>query len=242
VTLDCWGTIFLDGPASDDRYKPQRLAGIRAVLTGAGITVALGQLDRAYAEAGQWLAQIWRDDRDVSAREHVVALLEVLRPGLPARLSSCTIASLIQEYASPALVVPPAIDQGARVALETLAANGVALAVVSNTMRTPGEVLRKVLDQSELLPLFQVLTFSDECRIRKPARAIFLRTLRDIDVAPEDAVHVGDDSILDVEGARNAGMRVIQVAPDGRARAAVRPDAAIRQLAELPVALGQLEG
>ena len=29
VTLDLWGTLFLDGPASDDRYKRQRLAGIQ---------------------------------------------------------------------------------------------------------------------------------------------------------------------------------------------------------------------
>jgi putative hydrolase of the HAD superfamily len=241
VTVDCWGTIFLDGPASDDRYKPQRLAGIQAVLTGVGVTVGLGQLDRAYAEVGQWLGRLWQKNRDVSAREHVVTLLEVLVPGLPARLSSETIGTLIREYVSPALVVPPAVDQGARAALEALAANGVALAVISNTMRTPGEVLRKVLDQSGLLPLFRVLTFSDECRIRKPARGIFLRTLRGIDVPPEDAVHVGDDSILDVKGARDAGMRVIQVVPDRRAAAPVKPDAIIRHLGELPVALGRLQ-
>src|SRR5258708_15725059 len=87
VTLDCWGTIFLDGPASDDRYKPQRLAGIRAVLTGAGITVALGQLDRAYAEAGQWLGQRWRGYPDVSAREHLLAPPDGPRARLSARVT-----------------------------------------------------------------------------------------------------------------------------------------------------------
>jgi putative hydrolase of the HAD superfamily len=147
---------------------------------------------------------------------------------------------VIRAYASPALVVPPAVDQGARVALEGLAATGVVLAVVSNTMRTPGVVLRKVLDQSGLLPLFRVLTFSDECGVRKPAQAIFLRTLRDIGVPPEEAVHVGDDSILDVEGARDAGMRAIQVTTNGRATAPVKPDAVIRHLGELPTALDRL--
>jgi putative hydrolase of the HAD superfamily len=240
VTLDCWGTLFLDGPGSDDRYRRQRLAGIQAVLAGVGITVAPAQLDRAYAEAGHWLGQLWKENRDVSVREHAVALLGAVNPALPARLSPETLDAVIRAYASPALVAPPAVDQGARVALETLAATGVVLAVVSNTMRTPGEVLRQVLDQSGLLPLFRVLTFSDECGIRKPAQAIFLRTLRDMGVSPGDAVHVGDDSILDVEGARDAGMGAIQVTPDGRATAPVKPDAIIRHLGELPAALDRL--
>jgi putative hydrolase of the HAD superfamily len=137
-------------------------------------------------------------------------------------------------------MAPPAIDQGARAALEALAAGGVLLAVVSNTMRTPGEVVRQILDRAGLLPLFGVLTFSDECGIRKPARAIFLRTLEELGVPAEHAVHVGDDSILDVEGARDAGMRVIQVTADGRATAPVKPHAVIRHFGELPAALRRL--
>jgi len=54
-------------------------------------------------------------------------------------------------------------------------------------------------------------------------------------------VHVGDDPILDVQGARAAGMRVIQVTPSVRALGAQRPDLAISRLAELPEAIEQLE-
>ena len=240
VTLDLWGTLFLDGPGSDDRYKRPRLAGIQTVLAGAGVPVASDQLDRAYAAAGHWLGRLWQVNRDVSVREHVGAMLKALDPTLPERLSAETMAALIRAYASPALVAPPAVDQGARVALESLAANGALLAVVSNTMRTPGEVVRQILDRAGLLPLFRVLTFSDECGIRKPAQAIFLRTLEDLGVPAEHAVHVGDDSILDVEGARDAGMAAIQVTPDGRATAPVKPDAVIRHLGELPAALRRL--
>jgi HAD superfamily hydrolase (TIGR01662 family) len=137
-------------------------------------------------------------------------------------------------------VAPPAVDQGARAALEALAAGGALLAVVSNTMRTPGEVVRQILDRSGLLAMFRVLVFSDECGIRKPARGIFLRALKELDVPAEHAVHVGDDSILDVEGARDVGMAAIQVTADGRATAPVKPDAVIRHLGELPAALRRL--
>jgi putative hydrolase of the HAD superfamily len=240
VTLDLWGTLFLDGPASDDRYRRPRLAGMQSVLAGAGIPVASSELVRAYTASGHWLGRLWQVHRDASAREHVVALLEALDAALPERLSAETMAALVRAYASAALVAPPAIDQGARVALEALAANGALLAVVSNTMRTPGEVVRQILDRAGLLPLFQVLTFSDECGIRKPAPGIFLRTLEELDVPPHDAVHVGDDSILDVEGARDTGMAAIQVTHDGRATAPVKPDGVIRHLGELPAALRRL--
>jgi putative hydrolase of the HAD superfamily len=213
---------------------------MQAALTGVGITVPPTQLDRGYAAAARWLGEIWQRNQDVSGREYVVALLKAADASLPGRLSAETMAALISAYASPALMAPPAVDPGARVALETFAGEGVRLAVISNTMRTPGEVLRQVLDKAGLLPLFRVLTFSDECGIRKPASGIFLRTLKDLDVPPEAAVHVGDDAILDVEGARDAGMAVIQVTPDGRATAPVKPDAVIRHLGELPAALRRL--
>jgi HAD superfamily hydrolase (TIGR01509 family) len=240
VTLDCWGTLFLDGPGSDERYRRQRLVGIQAVLAGARIAVDPRQLDRGYSAAARWVDTLWQRHRDVAIGEYVVALLKAVDVGLPDRLSAETMAALISAYASPALMAPPAIDPGARGALEALAAEGVRLAVISNTMRTPGEVLRQVLDKAGLLPLLRVVIFSDECGIRKPASGIFLRTLRDLDVPPEAAVHVGDDAILDVEGARDAGMRVIQVSADGRATAPVKPHAVIRHLGELPAALRRL--
>ena len=241
VTLDCWGTLLLDGPASDDRYKGQRLAGIRLILRASGIRVTEAELGRAYEDSGRRLAGIWRRRRDVPVTEPVTAILECIDPGLSRRLGPDVMETLIHAYASPALVAPPAADPGALAALEGLAAQGVALGLVANTMRTPGDVLRQVFDRSGLLAPFKVLTFSDECGIRKPDPEIFLLTLRQVGVAPEDAVHVGDDPVLDVEGARDAGMRVVQVAADGRATAPVKPDAVITRLSELPATLARLE-
>jgi FMN phosphatase YigB (HAD superfamily) len=57
--------------------------------------------------------------------------------------------------------------------------------------------------------------------------------------APETSVHVGDDPILDVQGAQAAGMRVIQVT-SSRTRGP-RPDLTISRLAELPEAIERLE-
>jgi putative hydrolase of the HAD superfamily len=241
VTLDCWGTLLLDGPGSDDRYRRQRLQGIQTILARAGVTVSQLDLDRAYVESGRWLARIWRYQRDVPVSQHVSTLLDALDPELPERLPSGIVAELGDAYASPALRVPPAADEGAVAAIEALLARGLALGLVSNTMRTPGAVLRQIFDRAGLLAPFQVLTFSDECGIRKPDPEIFLLTLRQMGVSPEEAIHVGDDPVLDVEGARDAGMGgVIQVSADGRATGPVSPDMVITRLSELPAALAAL--
>ncbi|HEV8437585.1 MAG TPA: HAD family hydrolase [Methylomirabilota bacterium] len=240
VTFDCWGTLLLDGPASDDRYKHQRLTAIQSILAASGVSTAPRELVRAYLESGRRLGRIWARRRDVPVAEHVRGLLESLDAELPDRLPSRVMAGLVEAYAQPALRVPPKIDEGARGALEELAGRGLALALVSNTMRTPGAVFRRIFDEAGLLAPFKVLTFSDECGIRKPDPEIFLLTLRQIGVAPGEAVHVGDDPVLDVEGARDAGMSVIQVTADGRATGPAKPDAVITRLDHLPAALAGL--
>ena len=62
--------------------------------------------------------------------QHVRAILEAVDPTLPERLTRQDLAALIQAYANPALRVPPAVDAGARCALETLASRGLALGVI----------------------------------------------------------------------------------------------------------------
>jgi putative hydrolase of the HAD superfamily len=242
VTLDYWGTLLIDPPGSDDRYTRQRLAGFAVILETAGRPTPLPALQQAYEEGGRQIGRVWLTGKDLPVRQHVTTMLDAVDPGLSARLSSAMVEALVQAYSSPALTVPPAVDDGAKSALAALKDRNLTLCVVSNTMRTPGVVLRKILDRYGLLGFFEALTFSDEVGIRKPDPEIFSLTLRKIDVSPEEAVHVGDDWVLDVQGAKAAGMRAIHVttsvttAGPGRRGA----DAVIPSLRELPEALDRL--
>ena len=218
VTIDFWGTLLWDLPASDERYKRVRLDGFQSILTAAGVAVGRPALERAYEASRGFLARIWAGQRDVSADEHVRAILTAADPALVQRVPDATLGALVDAYARPALMVPPTVDPGARGALPALRARGLTLAVVSNTMRTPGATLRRLLAHYGLLEHFAHTTFSDEVGVRKPAPEIFWLTLRAVGGEAESAVHVGDDPVLDVHGARVAGMRVIQVSRGGRGR------------------------
>ena len=241
MTVDFWGTLLHDGPSSDNRYKRRRLADFATILAGAGIRADARSLDRAYEKSGAWLSQVWSRNRDVPVTDHVRAILTALDGRLPETVPPDVLEGLVDAYTRPALLVPPEIDPGARPALEALAARDVALALVSNTMRTPGTVIRKLLERHGLLRLFRRTTFSDEVGVRKPDPEIFALTLRALGCEAAGAVHVGDDEVLDVRGARAAGMRAIQVTSTAADRGPESPDAVIRSLAELPAAVAALD-
>jgi putative hydrolase of the HAD superfamily len=243
VTVDFWGTLAFEPASSDDRHKPRRLADFEAILAAAGVPVAPAALEQAYRDSAAFLGQVWRQNRDVPVEDHVRAILVSLDPELPRRLPVESLRALAEAYARPALLAPPRVAEGAGPALATLTRQGYLVCLVSNTMRTPGATLREILRQFDLLQYFTRLTFSDECGIRKPEPAIFRRTLQAIDVGPAEAVHVGDDPVLDVEGARAAGMRVIQVTTERPPRfGRRRPHATIPGFSVLPDAVAKLAG
>jgi FMN phosphatase YigB (HAD superfamily) len=240
--VDFWGTLLLDGPGSDDRYRKTRLTDFERILTEAGVTLARPALERGYQQSGAYLTGIWRTHRDVPVEAHVRAILASAEAGLPNRLSPDVLARLAEAYARPALLVPPTVDPSSQGVLEGLKAHGYTLALISNTMRTPGGTLRKLLAHYRLLTCFAHTTFSDEVGVRKPDPEIFALTLRAVGGDPASTVHVGDDNVLDVAGAKGAGLQVIQIRPAGQRGGTVRPDAVITGLAALPAAIARLEG
>lgn len=241
ITIDLWGTLLFDGPASDNRYKRRRMADFQTLLGAAGLSASTTALDRAYEQSGVYLNRVWTTHRDVPAVDHVRAILAAVDSGLPRRVPPALLTALVEAYARPILLLPPAVDDGALAALETLKGAGYRLALVSNIMRSPGATLRQLLGQFRLLGYFEHTTFSDEVGIRKPAPEIFALTLRALGAEAATAVHVGDDPVLDVQGAQAAGMRVIQVAASPGRRNSIRPDLVITRLAELPAAIDELE-
>jgi putative hydrolase of the HAD superfamily len=245
VTIDFWGTLLLDSPSADERYRRERIVRIAETLYDRGIDVPMASLARAYEESLRQLVRVWRGMRDVPVERHATLLLQAVDPALPGRLDAAGLAEVAWAYASPALDAPPPVDPGAAAALEALADRGISVCLVSNTLRTPGAVLRRILEKAGLDHAFAGMVFSDECGLRKPNPAIFRCALKLLGVSARDAVHVGDDARLDVEGAHLANMRVIQVGGgrqlDGGLPFPNIADAYIEGLSELPAAVDQLE-
>lgn len=112
---------------------------------------------------------------------------------------------------------------GARTALRELRARGVATGVVSNfDRRLPG-----LLAGLELLPLLDTVVLPSDAGAMKPDPRIFTLALERLAVPAAHSVFVGDQAVPDIEGARAAGLRAVDVA-------------SLATLCELPDRLGAL--
>ena len=81
---------------------------------------------------------------------------------------------------------------------------------------------------------FSVSLAAHELGSAKPDPAIFLAACEALEVRPIEAVYVGDDPLLDVEGAQKAGLRAVWINRFERMLPAhIRPDATCTTLYEL---------
>src|SRR5213593_3452006 len=92
VTVDLWGTLLLDNPSADERYRRERLVRIAETLAERGIEVPIATLARGYEESRRQLARIWREMRDVPVERHATMLLQAVDTALPGRLDAAGLA------------------------------------------------------------------------------------------------------------------------------------------------------
>jgi REG-2-like HAD superfamily hydrolase len=114
--------------------------------------------------------------------------------------------------------------------LRKLRSHNVPTAVISNWDYS----LHEILEVMGLTPYFELVIASLEEGIEKPDPRVFELTLRQFGVDAAKAVHVGDDPLDDLRGARQVGMRAILV--DRNLPAPMAPPY-IRSLSELYGAL-----
>jgi putative hydrolase of the HAD superfamily len=82
-----------------------------------------------------------------------------------------------------------------------------ATGIVSNFDRR----LFAILEGLDLAPLFDTVVLASDVGAAKPDSAIFHRALEQLGVSHCNGVVVGDDPVQDLAGARNAGLRAIDV-------------------------------
>jgi putative hydrolase of the HAD superfamily len=97
------------------------------------------------------------------------------------------------------------LDPQAVPLLEALRGHGIKTAIVSNTpWGSPADAWRAELTRHGLLDKVDAAVFCMDVGWRKPHRAPFDRALSLLEVAPADALFVGDDHRWDIVGAQNA--------------------------------------
>lgn len=164
--------------------------------------------------------------------------LEAVGVKLPAKAWDAGLAAF---YGTVSNAARP-VAGNARAVLAGLTEQGRGLGVVSNTFWAPalhdGDLAR-----FGLLELLPVRVYSYAAGVVKPHPAIYRQALDALDVAPAEAIFVGDRLVVDVAGPQKVGMRAVLVASASRVEEdpEIVPDARIGIIDDLPALLDEWE-
>ncbi len=241
ITFDLWETLIQETSESARKVKEARIRNLYMLLQDQGYPGTLERVEAAHEEVGERLQGIWTRHEDVGSEGQVQLFLEALEDGWEVPQDRMALANLEWAYVSPVLKALPVLNQGAAELLNGLREQ-YRLGLICNTGRVPGTMLKIVLQRLGILEHFDVLTFSDVVGVRKPDPQIFHLTLTPLRVAPDRALHVGDNPTTDILGARGVGMWAVLI---GSPEASLAEDEKVRAmevLGELPRILQEVQG
>ena len=239
VTFDLWQTLLIDNQELGRARRDARIDGAARAIQQAGETFSRDHIVEAYRQCSVTCQEIRAKEGDVSFMEQIDTFIRHIDPGLSERLPEVVVERIAAVYADSLFSAPPPAHPQALSVLRRAKELGHRVGLISNTGMTPGATFRVYMEQVGLLEYFDVLTFSDEARVSKPAQEIFLGTAHELGLPPEQLVHVGDDILNDVRGARRAGMKAIWITAGQEAPShqGVRPDAVVTSLVDVPSAV-----
>lgn len=223
VAFDLWETLITHTAEQGELQQRARLERMTKIFAGAGHSLDAALIEDAYGQAWeQCHDRYWSLDRDIPCRRQVEHFIEAL--GLdPAVLGEKVLADVEEVYGGIALDVLPHVVPGADRLLPLLESRGFSIGVISNTGRTPGSVLRQVLDRLGLARSIDAMVFSNEHGACKPQPSIFEALRSQLGTEFHEMVFVGDNLYVDVYGAQRMGMRAIHYNPPQRGMAVARP-------------------
>lgn len=198
IFFDIGDTLVFDDPPLPERLKASLCAAgvfFDDACWPAAYRKAEAAALRRYLTVGRW------DDAD-GQREVLATLLDAL--------------GVVPDGIPPAALIPVPFTRfvapGALELLTELRARGFAVGAISDWEDT----LPAVLAELNLAAYFDAVAVSSVVGVTKPNPRLFQDALRQVGVAPEETLHVGDWYELDVCGAHAAGMNALLFDHQGR--------------------------
>lgn len=210
ISFDLWLTLI----RSHSRFKPLRNRLLRDWMAPDMDMEAFEQIVRREDREADRRAQATGDDAGFTAR--VIALAGAIGVEAPA---DADLNHLYQQQSALFRRYPPQlIDAETLFLLQTLKARGCKLALVSNTGYVQGDVMRQTLADMGLAACFDWMIFSNEIGYAKPDPRIFQALISTSNVPAARIMHIGDDLVSDVQGARSMGMSAFHITTELRLR------------------------
>lgn len=200
ITIDFWNTLF-DSINHEKRYK-YRNDILLEETNKLGIKVEYSDLEIAIKESWSFFEENWiKKHRTPVSSEMVNVIWNHLK--LPNEKNSFD--RIVNSYEDSLFEHPPLLIDGVAEMLPKMAEK-YKLGLISDTGYSPGTHLRKLMEQNGILQYFSSFSFSNETGYSKPHGNAFKIILDELNLNPENAIHIGDIERTDIVGANNYGM------------------------------------
>jgi putative hydrolase of the HAD superfamily len=243
ITFDLWDTIVHDDsdePKRAARSLPTKRAQRRRLVFEA--LRAIEPIDErdvevAYNTAEAAFNTVWHDQHVTWT---VPTRIKVILQGLGRSLPPEAFDRVVAEHEVMEVDIAPDLIDGCAKALAQLS-HHYRLAIVSDTIVTPGRRLRDLLEKHGVKQYFSGFAFSDEVGRSKPHRAMFASAAEQLGVKIEQMVHIGDRDHNDIAGPHALGMKaVLFTAARDQDKDRTKADAICQRYADLPGIIDQL--
>jgi putative hydrolase of the HAD superfamily len=211
ITFDLWDTLVVDD--SDEAKRAEQ--GLRSKfderrhLLWEALNdtepIGLETVRLAYNVGDAAFNKVWKDHHITWP---IAERLRVILKGLGRELPEAAFNAVVRAHAEMEVDIPPDAMPGAAPVLERLAKR-YKLCIVSDAIVSPGNCLRRLLENHDLASPFSGFAFSDEVGHSKPHRSMFESAAGQLGVEIGEMLHVGDRDHNDVKGPQQLGMKAI---------------------------------
>lgn len=204
ISIDFWNTIVESESRGEIRRKV-RIDAVREVAANYDNDITPEEFDKAKRIASDKFHNIWLNQhRTPTTNELAGYVLDHLNISATEEEQQY----LTKQFAESLWEGPPKLSANVEEVIPRLA-NKHSLAIISDTMYSPGYVLREFLEKKELSKYFQSFIFSDETGCSKPDPKAYRKALTETQSRAAESWHIGDRLDTDITGAKKVGMQSI---------------------------------
>lgn len=204
VSIDFWNTIVI-AETNGEKRAARRIDALKSLADTHNLTITDSQIREAHAYASRKFDEIWLGKaRTPDSLELVGFTLD----SLALSVSETEQKELARIYEDSLLDGPPELAPGVKETVEALSKT-YKLGIISDTMFSPGRVLKDYLDTKGLGQFFTAFAFSNEVGVSKPHPDMYQKILTDTSTGREGSFHIGDIQPTDIQGAQAFGIKGI---------------------------------
>ncbi len=204
ICIDFWNTIVVAETGGEARQHA-RLEAVREIGGKYRSDITEELVQSARKKVSEEFDQIWMGSQRTLTTDELVRGMMKFMDIAP---TDNEITELVRVFQESMYDGPPDLAPGLVETLEELSKK-YPLAIISDTMFSPGRVLREYLRRKNIYDYFSGFVFSDEIGVSKPDRKAFDSALEQTGAKAEGSWHIGDIQPTDILGANRMGMKSI---------------------------------